>query len=52
VKVGLLEGKILSISPRSLTLQIGDKQSLIELGHNLRDGSAAASPSPSGRGPG
>jgi hypothetical protein len=52
VKVGLLEGEILSISPRSLILQIGDQRQRIELGHNLRDGSTAASPSPSGRGPG
>jgi len=41
VKVGLLEGQIVSISARSLILQTGDKRTQIELGHNLRDGRPA-----------
>jgi hypothetical protein len=48
VKVGLLEGQVMSISPRSLILQTGDQRLVIGLGHNLRDGS----PSPPGRGSG
>ncbi len=38
VKVGLLDGRIVSIEPRSLVLEADDKRHAIELGHNLRDG--------------
>jgi hypothetical protein len=40
VKVGLLEGKIVSISPRMLVLEAGDEQLRIDLGKNLREGKA------------
>lgn len=41
LKVGLLEGQIVSIGPRSLVLETDDHRFVIELGHNLRDGKPA-----------
>ena len=41
VKVGLLEGKVVSINPRSLILETDDHRYVIEVGHNLRDGKPA-----------
>jgi hypothetical protein len=48
LKVGTLEGRILSIEPRSLVFQSGDKKFRVALGQSLRtgkelDASAAAS---------
>jgi hypothetical protein len=40
VKVGLLEGKIVSIGPRTVVVEAGDEQTRIDLGKNLREGTA------------
>ncbi len=37
MKVGLLDGKIVSIEPRAIVVMSGDKELRVELGHNLRD---------------
>jgi hypothetical protein len=37
LKVGLLEGRIVSIGPRELVLEAGGKQLKVELGHSLRE---------------
>jgi hypothetical protein len=55
LKVGNLEGKIISIEPRSLVLQAGEKKFRVALGQSLRGGkeidaeSAAASEGPGER---
>ncbi len=41
VKVGLFDGKIVSIEPRSIVVKSGDEELRVELGENLRDGKAA-----------
>jgi hypothetical protein len=38
VKVGALEGQIVSIEPRALVLQTGEKKFRVPLGHSLRKG--------------
>ena len=40
VKVGQLEGKIVSIGPRTVVVETGDQQTRIDLGKNLREGTA------------
>lgn len=42
MKVGLFNGKIVSIEPRLIVVKSGDEELRVELGHNLRDGKAAA----------
>ncbi len=42
VKVGLFDGKIVSIEPRMIVLKSGDEELRVELGHNLRDGKTEA----------
>jgi hypothetical protein len=42
IKVGLFDGKIVSIEPRAIVIEANDEQLHIELGHNLRDSEAAA----------
>lgn len=37
LKVGLLEGRIVSIGPRALVLQTGDEKVQVKLGHSLRE---------------
>ena len=37
LKVGLLEGRIVSIAPRMVVLEAGDEQLNVELGHSLRE---------------
>lgn len=37
LKVGLLEGRIVSIAPRMVVVQAGDEQIQVELGHSLRE---------------
>jgi len=37
LKVGLLEGRILSIAPRMVVVQAGDEKLQVELGHSLRE---------------
>lgn len=42
VKVGLFDGKIVSIEPRSIVVKCDDEELRVELGHNLREGKAIA----------
>lgn len=42
VKVGLFDGKIVSIEPRLMVVKCNDEELRVELGHNLREGKAAA----------
>jgi hypothetical protein len=42
VKVGLLDGKIVSIEPRLIIVECDNQQLRVELGHNLGDGKAAS----------
>ena len=44
VKVGLLDGHIVSIGPRMIVLECDDKQLQVSLGENLRDGKAIGEP--------
>ena len=41
VKVGLLEGHVVSIAPRMIVIEFDDQQLQVNLGDNLRDGKAA-----------
>jgi hypothetical protein len=41
VKVGLFDGKIVSIEPRLIVVKSGDEELRVKLGENLRDGKAA-----------
>ena len=42
VKVGLFDGKIVSIEPRSIVVESNDEELRVELGHNLSEGKTAA----------
>jgi hypothetical protein len=42
VKVGLFDGKIVSIEPRTIVVEANDEELRVELGHNLRDGKSIA----------
>jgi hypothetical protein len=44
LKVGLLDGHIVSIAPRMIVLECDDKQLQVSLGENLRDGKAIGEP--------
>lgn len=44
VKVGLFDGKIVSIEPRAIVVRSGDKDLRVKLGENLRDGKPADEP--------
>lgn len=48
VKVGLFDGKVLSIEPRAIVVQNGDQQLRVDLGENLRDGKAASAEAAAG----
>jgi hypothetical protein len=48
VKVGLLDGKVVSIEPRLIVVKCDDEELRVELGHNLRDGKPAAKTEASG----
>jgi len=37
LKVGLLEGRVMSIAPRMVVFEAGDEQFQVELGHSLRE---------------
>jgi len=38
IKVGLFEGRVVSVEPRALVVETGDKKLRVELGTSLRDG--------------
>jgi hypothetical protein len=42
VKVGLFDGKIVSIEPRSMVVKCNEEELRVELGHNLREGKTDA----------
>jgi hypothetical protein len=40
IKVGLFDGKVVSIEPRAISVKSGDQELRVKLGDNLRDGKA------------